>query len=60
MPRKNVRKLRCPTPRKTRFETLEDAERTLRVDFQSTKVPIRAYQCQAGHWHLSSQIAWRR
>lgn len=50
---------RCPTPDKASWGTLEEAESALRRDYPSSKVPVRAYECDAGHYHLSSRLMWR-
>ena len=49
---------RCPTPLKDRFDTPADARaalkaHTARLQGFTGSVPIRAYRCTCGRWHVT-------
>lgn len=49
---------RCPTPRKRRYRrkvTALLAIATIRRHSDSDTVPVRAYRCRCGRWHLTSR-----
>lgn len=46
----------CPTPRKARYLTLQEAMRELarvKRTGHTEERPQRAYQCECGWWHLT-------
>jgi hypothetical protein len=50
----------CPTPRKIPYPSHQSAENALTKTWRNPrnggqKLPIRAYECECKHWHLTSQ-----
>lgn len=56
---------RCPRPAKVRFPSSVDADRALGRawrQMRGCRLPVRAYLCPCGHWHLThkplSETRW--
>jgi hypothetical protein len=47
----------CPHPGKLTFDTPEDAVARAARESRKYARPRRAYQCAAGHWHLTTRYA---
>jgi hypothetical protein len=47
----------CPHPEKVAFETAEDAVAKAARDARVYARAYRAYQCVAGHWHITARYA---
>lgn len=47
----------CPHPEKLAFDTAEDAVGKAARDSRKHHRPYRAYQCAAGHWHITARYA---
>lgn len=49
--------VQCPHPEKLAFDTAEDAVGKAGRDSRKHARAYRAYECEAGHWHLTARYA---
>lgn len=53
----------CPHPGKMKFPDKDEAlAKAVRLAHRLPGIPMRAYQCPAGHWHLTrkyARVTWK-